>query len=280
MLNNRQTLNCSGKIVDISDPIVMGILNLTPDSFYDGGFYQSRDSILQRVEQMISEGAAIVDVGGMSTKPGSEVIETSEELERVINPVRWIHESFPETVISIDTVKSKVAEEAVGAGASIINDVSAGKFDDQLYETAGRLGVPYVLMHMQGTPQTMQQNPSYEDVEQDLMDFFIAEIPKLLAQGVKDIILDVGFGFGKTVDHNFRLLKNLEAFKILEFPVLVGLSRKSMVCKVLKVAPSQALNGSTALHMVSLLNGANILRVHDVKEAVQVIQLWKRYKEV
>lgn len=258
----------------------MGILNVTPDSFFDGGQFTSLDAILLQTEKMLREGASIIDVGGMSSRPGAQLVDETEELKRVLPVVELIAKEFPETVISIDTVRSEVARLGVEAGARIVNDISAGRFDAKMYETVASLQVPYVLMHMQGEPQTMQSQPRYENVVREVLDFFIREISRLRQAGVTDIILDPGFGFGKTVEHNYQLLKNLHLFRITELPVLAGISRKSMICKVLGVTPDKALNGTTALHLVALQQGAKILRVHDVKEAVEVIRLWEQLENV
>jgi dihydropteroate synthase len=248
---------------------------VTPDSFYDGGRYQEKESILAQVEKMVTEGADIIDIGGMSSRPGADIIGIDEELKRVIPAVEAVSKRFPETVISIDTIHSKVAVESIGAGAHLVNDISAGKMDDKMYETVARLGIPYILMHMQGRPSDMQEQPVYEDVVQEVLDFFIQETGQLRALGVKDVILDPGFGFGKSVDHNYQLLKKMEAFQILDCPLLTGVSRKSMINKVLNISPREALNGTTALHMVALMNGSQLLRVHDVKEAKQTVRLWQ-----
>ncbi len=272
----QMTLNCGGKLLSLETPIAMGILNVTPDSFYDGGRYADGSAMLRQAEKMLLEGAAIIDVGGMSSRPGAEVISKEEELKRVIPVVEKISRHFPEAIISIDTVQSAVAQHSVEAGARIVNDISAGRIDEQMYETVAALGVPYVLMHMQGTPGNMQQNPTYDDVVREILDFFIRETGKLRALGVKDILLDVGFGFGKTVKHNFQLLRNLHVFRILDLPILTGLSRKSMICRPLGIKPAEALNGTTALHMVALQQGSRILRVHDVREAMEVITLWQQ----
>lgn len=280
MFEPQGTLNCRGKLLDLEQPIVMGILNVTPDSFFDGGRYLGESAVLQQVEKMLTEGAAIIDIGGMSSRPGAEIISEEEELLRVIHVIELIVKYFPEAIISIDTVKSVVARRSIEAGASIVNDISAGRLDEKLYDTVADLSVPYVLMHMQGTPGNMQQNPVYEDVTCDVLDFFIQEVGKLRALGVKDIMLDPGFGFGKTVEHNFQLLRNLHVFQILDLPILTGLSRKSMVCRPLGVKPADALNGTTALHMVALQQGLRILRVHDVREAIEVIKLWQQLESV
>jgi dihydropteroate synthase len=258
----------------------MGILNVTPDSFFDGGRYTEKEALLRRAGQMLEEGAAVLDIGGMSSRPGAELISVEEELRRVLPAIETIHQEFPEAIISIDTIRAKVAEEAVAAGATIVNDISAGAFDEALYETVARMQVPYILMHMKGSPKTMQDNPDYEDVLQTVLDFFIAEVGKLRELDIRDIILDPGFGFGKTVGHNYQLLKNMHIFKILDLPLLAGLSRKSMVNKVLKIKPEDALNGTTALNMIALQQGAKLLRVHDVRPAVEAIRLWQQLEKV
>lgn len=280
MLNPRLTLNCRGRLLSLEQPIVMGILNVTPDSFYDGGKYTREDALLHRAESMLEEGASILDVGGMSSRPGAEIITVEEELKRVIPAVESLLLRFPDSLLSVDTVRSQVAREAVAAGAAIINDISAGRFDKRMYEEAGQMGVPYILMHMQGTPENMQQQPEYEDVVREVLDFFIREVGKLRQAGVKDIVLDPGFGFGKTVAHNYRLLRDMHVFQILDYPILAGLSRKSMINKVLGVAPARALNGTTALNMVALQQGARILRVHDVLPAVETIKLWAQLENL
>lgn len=274
MLNPHLTLNCSGKILSLHQPVVMGILNVTPDSFYDGGKYQNEKAVLNQVEKMLQDGAAIIDIGGMSSRPGAEIISEKEELNRVIPHLINIQKEFPDAIVSIDTINSKIAKAAIENGASLVNDISSGRIDEKMFETVAELGVPYVLMHMQGKPKDMQKNPNYENVIQEILDFFIKEIDKLQNLGIKDIVLDVGFGFGKTVQHNYQILKNLHVFKMLEYPILAGISRKSMIHKVLDITPKEALNGTTALHMVALQQGAKILRVHDVKEAVEVVKLF------
>jgi dihydropteroate synthase len=280
MLNPQQTLNCKGQLLSLKKPIVMGILNITPDSFFDGGRYNQKDQILGQVEKMLKEGATIIDIGGMSSRPGAAIISEEEELARVLSAIRDIHNAFPETILSIDTIRSRVAHMSVEAGASIVNDISAGSIDPAMYETVAQLGVPYILMHMQGKPENMQVAPTYEDINREVLDFFIKELEKLRTLGIKDVVIDPGFGFGKTVEHNYHLLGKLHVFKLLDVPLLAGLSRKSMICKVLKVNPENALNGTTALHMVALQQGARILRVHDVKEAHEVIQLWEQLETV
>lgn len=276
MLHPQRTLNCKGRLLTLDRPLVMGILNITPDSFFEGSRVGTGDDLLARAERMLAEGADMLDVGGMSSRPGAELISEEEELGRVLPVIASLHRHFPEAILSIDTIRATVARQAVEAGASLVNDISAGRLDEAMYETVAALRVPYVLMHMQGMPRTMQQDPHYEDVVVEVLDFFIAEMGKLRALGVHDIILDPGFGFGKTLAHNYELLNGMQAFQILEAPVLTGLSRKSMVTRLLGVSPQEALNGTTALHMVALRNGARILRVHDVKEAVEVVKIFEQ----
>lgn len=267
-------ISCKGKLIDLSVPRVMGILNVTPDSFYSGSRLAGTGEALVKAEQMIKEGADFLDVGGMSTRPGSDVVREEDELRRVIPVIELIFSNFPDIPVSIDTWRSKVALEAVSAGAAIVNDISAGSLDPLLFETVASLNVPYVLMHMQGTPRTMQINPTYTNVVLEVNRFLSEKIAELRNLGVSDIILDPGFGFGKTVDHNYSLLKHLDLIGYREFPVLAGLSRKSMIKKLLNVDEAGALNGTTALHMIALQKGASILRVHDVKEAKQTVEIW------
>jgi dihydropteroate synthase len=273
------TLNCKGRMLVVDKPLVMGILNTTPDSFYAGSRYAGTGTI-QQAEQMIREGATLLDIGGQSTRPGSARISQEEELARVIGAVKAIHQQFPEVFISIDTYYAKVAAEAVAAGASLINDISAGSLDPDMIATAGSLRVPYVLMHMQGRPETMQQSPVYENVTREVLDFFVQQVARCRQAGMHDIILDPGFGFGKTVAHNFELLKNLSVFKMLELPLLLGVSRKGTIYKTLGTTAAEALNGTTVLNTMGLMNGANILRVHDVREAVEAIKLYEQYAGV
>ncbi len=269
------TLNCKGKLLIIDKPIVMGIINATPDSFYENSRKLNVDKALQKAEQMLNEGAAILDIGGQSTKPGSQTINATEELERILPIIENIHNTFPEVFISVDTYYSKVAEEAANAGACIVNDVSGGLQDEAMLSTVAALKVPYICMHMKGTPQNMQLNPMYKNVTKEVLDFFIIQTVKCKAAGIHDVIIDIGFGFsfGKTATHNFQLLKELQIFKTLEKPVLIGVSRKTTIYKTLNVTANEALNGTTVLNTVALLNGANILRVHDVKEAVEAVKL-------
>jgi len=248
MLFPKITLNCKGQLLSLEKPIVMGILNVTPDSFYDGGQYTANSAILQQTEKMLTAGAKVIDIGGMSSRPGAEIIEIEEELRRVIPAIEAIMKIFPDTIISIDTIRSVVAKAAVEAGASIINDISAGKLDDNFYQTVADLDVPYILMHMLGKPKNMQDKPVYEDISLTVLDFFIKEVGKLRKLGIKDIILDPGFGFGKTIDHNYQMLNKLHTFQILDLPILAGISRKSMLYKFLGIPPQSALNGTTALN--------------------------------
>ena len=259
----------------ILQPIVMGILNATPDSFYNKGRESGIDGLLYNAEKMLEQGAIILDVGGASTRPGQQLISPDEELRRVIPPIEAIHKRFPDAWLSVDTYNARVANAAVHAGASIVNDVSAGAIDAAMLQTVAALDVPYIAMHMQGTPETMQASPQYTNVVADVKRYLRQAIDKCVAAGIKDVIIDPGFGFGKTVEHNFELLQMLRSFASLNRPILAGVSRKSMVCKPLKVNPENALNGTTALNMVALQNGANILRVHDVKEAIETITLFQ-----
>jgi dihydropteroate synthase len=275
MIPTRLTINCKGQLLSLHEPVVMGILNLTPDSFYDGGKYTDMAAIADQAGVMLSEGAAIIDVGGMSSRPGAAIISAEEEKSRVLPAIEHLAALYPGIIISIDTVHAAVVEAAIAAGASIVNDISAGRIDPAMYATVARLGVPYILMHMRGQPETMQLATDYDDVVLEVLDFMIAEAGKLAALGVRDILLDPGFGFGKTVAQNYRLLRQLNVFATLPYPVLAGLSRKSMIYKPLGIGPKEALNGSTALHMAALSGGARILRVHDVIEAKETIRLWQ-----
>ncbi|WP_018614192.1 dihydropteroate synthase [Segetibacter koreensis] len=268
------TLNCKGRLLVIDRPVIMGIINVTPDSFYSGSRKQILDDVLRQAEKMISEGVAIIDIGGQSTRPGSKDISIDEELSRVIPAIDAISQRFPGTFISIDTYHSKVADEAVNAGALLVNDISCGTLDEQMIPVVASLGVPYIAMHMKGTPATMQQFAKYENVTLEVLDFFIKKTEECRKAGINDVIVDVGFGFAKTIAHNFTLLKNLSVFKILQKPLLAGLSRKATVYKTLGITPEEALNGTTVLNTVALQNGANILRVHDVKEALEVVKLF------
>ena len=278
MLYKAKTLNCNGRIIDLSTPKIMGILNLTPDSFFDGGRYKG-EAVLTQVSKMLDEGADIIDIGGMSSKPGASIVSIEEEHQRVIPAIITILKEFPDAILSIDTIRSEIAKEACDLGVGIINDISAGSIDSNMYGVLSSVNVPYVLMHMKGFPENMQDDPNYSNVTREIVDFMIKELGKIRAYNPTDVIIDPGFGFGKSVAHNYELLKNLNLFNILECPIMVGLSRKSMINKVIDSTPDTALNGSTALHMLALQNGADILRVHDVKEAVEVKKLYAIYSE-
>jgi dihydropteroate synthase len=272
------TLNCKGRLLVAEEPLVMGIINATPDSFYAGSRRTETDAIVQQAEQMLNEGADIVDIGGQSTRPGSEMITAEEELKRVIRGIEAIHKKFPRAVISIDTYYSLVAKEVVAAGASMVNDISAGSMDPAMIATVSSLNVPYILMHMKGTPQTMQESVNYDNVTKEVLDFFIQKTTELRKAGIRDIIIDPGFGFGKNITHNFELLRNLSVFKLPDCPVLAGLSRKSTIYKTLGISAAEALNGTTVLNTIALLNGAGIIRTHDVREAKEAIKLVAAYK--
>ncbi len=270
------TINCNGNLIDLRSPKVMGVLNITPDSFYDGGSYKNTKQILQQTEKMLREGATFIDIGGYSSRPGASFVSEEEELQRVVPIVKLVAEEFSDTLISVDTFRSKVASETVGVGASIINDISGGSMDKNMFATVSHLKVPYILMHMKGTPQNMQINPTYTNVITELISFFSAQIEKLTKLQVADVIIDVGFGFGKTIPHNFELLGKLHLFKNLEVPILAGLSRKSMLYKTLDITAAEAVNATSVANTIAVLNGANILRVHDVKEAVEVVTIYNQ----
>jgi len=267
------TINCRGTLLDLTSPQVMGILNVTPDSFYDGGKATTATQIRARVIDMIEAGAAIIDVGGMSSKPGAVVISEQEEIDRVSPAIEIIREVSPTTIISIDTLHSQVASHCLSHGASIVNDISAGDYDKDMIQIVAEADVPYIAMHMQGTPSDMQDNPLYQDVTLDVLKYMAVKVRECRAAGIKDVVLDVGFGFGKSVQHNYKLLAELSAFRILGCPILAGVSRKSMIYKPLGITPQEALSGTSALHMVALQQGAKILRVHDVRETVQCVKL-------
>ena len=268
------TLNCKGRLLVVDKPLVMAIINATPDSFYGGSRFNGVDGIVAQAEKMLSDGADIIDIGGQSTRPGSELISAEDEIKRVIPAIKAIAEKFPGSFISIDTYYSKVALAAVDAGACIVNDISAGNIDNKMIETIAALKVPYILMHMKGTPQNMQQNATYENVTSEVLDFFISKTNELKNAGILDVIIDPGFGFAKTIEHNFELLKNLTVFKMLDNPILIGVSRKSTIYKTLGINADEALNGTTVLNTIGLMNGASILRVHDVKEAKEAVTLF------
>ncbi|WP_396638562.1 dihydropteroate synthase [Maribacter sp. R77961] len=267
------TINCNGNLIDLSTPKIMGILNITPDSFYDGGKHKDEYGILKHVEKMLVEGATFIDVGAYSSRPGAPVVSESLELKRILPIIELILKKFPDTLISIDTFRGAVAKACIALGATMINDISAGLRDNSLLPTVAELKVPYIMMHMKGTSKTMQAQTAYEDLIKDILFFFSERLATAKARGIKDIIIDPGFGFAKTLAQNYVLLNKLALFHMTAHPVLVGLSRKSMIYKLLENTPEEALNGTTALHMLALNKGANILRVHDVKEAMECVKL-------
>lgn len=268
------TLNCNGKLVYVQKPMVMGIINITPDSFFANSRTVQLEQIIAKVAKMVEDGVDIIDLGAQSTRPNSTLLAWDEEWIRLEQPLREIRKAFPTLLLSIDTFYSKIATQAIALGADMINDVSGGKIDATMIKTVGTLHVPYICMHMQGTPQTMQEKPFYTNVTKEVLDFFVTKKWECESASIKDIIFDIGFGFGKTIEHNFELLQQLDIYSpILEKPIMVGISRKSMIYKTLNITPEESLNGTTALHSIALLKGAAILRVHDVKEAVETVTL-------
>lgn len=277
----KNTVRYNGELIDLTTPLVMGILNITPDSFYDGGRYNTLEKAVRRTAEMLDEGASIIDIGACSTRPGAKEVSANEELKRLIPVVAEIRQKFPKAILSVDTYRADVAQKVVESiGDCIINDISGGTLDNHLFETVARLKVPYVLMHIQGTPQTMQQNPTYQNVTKEVIKKLSEGVFRLHEMGVSDVIIDPGFGFGKNLGHNFELFNNLDAFRIFELPLLVGVSRKSMVYKFLGQTPEESLNGTTILNTLALTGGAKILRVHDVKPAVEAIKIVERLKKV
>jgi dihydropteroate synthase len=275
----KQTITCNGRLIDFSVPRVMGILNVTPDSFYDGGRYTDEKSIIDRVQKMVSEGADFIDVGAFSTRPGATLVSVEDETARLILAFKAINRVFPDIFISVDTFRADIAKMAVESfGVSIINDVSAGTLDDRMLDVAGKLKVPYIMMHMLGTPGNMPHDPQYNDVTRDILSYFADRSAEARLRGVLDIIVDPGFGFGKTPEQNYQLLRELKLFTMMGMPVLAGLSRKSMIYKTLGIPREEALNGTTVVNSLALANGASILRVHDVKEAVEAVKLFVPYR--
>ena len=268
------TINCKGQLIDLTEPKVMGILNVTPNSFFDGGKHSDLKAILSQVEKMLSEGATFIDIGGYSSKPSAEFVSEDEEIERLLPVVQQIVREFPTAILSIDTFRSKVAQATIENGAAIINDISAGKLDDTMLETVAQLQVPYIMMHMKGTPQTMQSMSQYGNIIKEMVFYFSERVAQARSLGINDIIIDPGFGFAKTIQQNFEVLNKLELFQMLELPLLAGVSRKSMIYRTLETTPEFALNGTTSLNTIALLKGAKILRVHDVKEAVECVTLY------
>ena len=272
------TINCKGELIDLATPKVMGILNLTPDSFYDGGKYKNESEILSQVYMMLKSGATFIDVGAYSSRPDARHITEAEELKRLLPIISLILKEFPKAIISVDTFRSEIAKQAVEAGAALVNDISAGKLDKHMLEVVAKLKVPYIMMHMKGTPQTMQQQTTYNNLLKDVLFYFSERIAQAKAHGIIDIIIDPGFGFAKTKEQSFDLLNHLELFKILDKPILSGISRKSMIYKTLENSPKEALNGTTVLNTVALQKGTSILRVHDVKEALECVKLLEQLK--
>jgi dihydropteroate synthase len=273
------TLNLHGRLLDLTIPKVMGILNVTPDSFYDGGRFRSEREVAEQVERMLTEGADLIDVGGHSTRPGAESISLEEELRRTSSAIRTILKHIPHAAISIDTFRSEVAKAALAEGAAMINDVSGGSLDEKMFDVVAEANVPYILMHMRGTPQTMASENNYENVKLEIVTWLRDRIVQLESKGVKDIIVDPGIGFAKSVQQNFNILNHLDVFSVLDKPLLIGVSRKSLIWRTLKTTADEALNGTTVLNTVALMKGASILRVHDVKEAVEAVKLYTKLKE-
>jgi len=273
------TINCKGILIDLTRPKVMGILNLTPNSFFDGGKYGDENKVLEQVQKMLNDGATFIDVGAYSSKPNAEYVSEAEELQRLIPVVNLLVKQFPEIMLSIDTFRSQVAEQAINAGAAIINDISAGNLDEKMMETMAKLQVPYIMMHMKGTPKTMQSLTQYDDILKEMMLYFAQKINQARSLGINDLIVDPGYGFAKTTEQNFEVLKKSELLQHLEVPVLAGLSRKSMIYKTLETTPQEALNGTTVLNTLALTKAAKILRVHDVKEAMETIKLFEAFQK-
>jgi len=268
------TINCKGKLLNLSNPVVMGILNITPDSFFDGGEYNKEKQIINRAKKIIHEGAKIIDIGAYSSRPGAKEVTENEETKRLNKALSIIRKEMPNVCISVDTFRSTVANHVIkNFEVDIINDIYAGKGSKNMFEVIAQNNVPYIMMHMQGTPQNMQKNPNYNDVVLDIIKFFSERINKATKLGINDIIIDPGFGFGKTIEHNYEIMQNLNKFKILDYPLLVGISRKTMIYKLLEISPQQSLTGTIALNTIALYKGANIIRVHDVKEAIEATKI-------
>ncbi|WP_026705436.1 dihydropteroate synthase [Flavobacterium soli] len=270
------TINCKGQLIDLASPKVMGILNVTPDSFYDGGKNNSEQLIIDKVQKMLADGATFIDIGAYSSKPNAEFVSEEEELDRILPIVNLLVKVFPEIIISIDTFRSQIAKATIEAGAAIMNDISAGELDENMMQTVADLKVPYIMMHMRGTPKTMQSQTDYQDIIKEMLFYFSEKVNKARSLGISDLIIDPGFGFAKTLEHNFEVMNKLELFQILNLPLLSGISRKSMIYKTLGNTPQESLNGTTVLNTISLMKGAKILRVHDVKEAVECLKLLEK----
>ncbi len=279
-MQTKKYINCKGNLVSLETPIVMGILNITPDSFFDGGTYNELDKAVFQAEKMLAEGATIIDIGAQSTRPGADMIGAEKELQLLMPVLNALITRFPEAIFSIDTFHAKVAKEAVMAGVSIINDVSAGDDDTEMFEVVEACKVPYIMMHKQGNSKTMQQNPTYNNVVLDIIDYFVPKVNALRSRGVADILIDPGFGFGKTMAHNYELLQKLKHFELLGVPILIGISRKKMIQNIIGQNAAHALNGTTVANTIALMNGAHILRVHDVREAVEAVKIYKQIMAV
>lgn len=274
----QNSINCKGNLIDLSSPKVMGVLNITPDSFFDGGMYKDEKSILSQVKKMLNDGATFIDIGAYSSRPGAKHISEEEELSRILPVIKLLITNFPNILISVDTFRSTVAKKCIEVGACMVNDISGGDLDAEMFKVIANLQVPYVIMHMQGNPQNMQTSPTYKNVVTEVFYELSKKVEKLNALHVHDVILDVGFGFGKTIEQNYELLKNLDYFHQMELPVLTGVSRKSMLYKPLKITPQEALNATTVANTIALQKGTQILRVHDVKEASEAIKIWNLVK--
>lgn len=269
-------INCKGELIDLSIPKVMGILNVTPNSFFDGGKYKNEHEIISQVDKMLSEGATFIDIGAYSSKPSAEFVTEQEEIDRIVPAIELILKHFPETLLSIDTFRAAVAKASIESGAAIINDIAAGELDDKMFDVIAKYNVPYIMMHMRGNPQTMQSLTQYEDIVKEMLFYFSEKVRKARSVGINDLILDPGFGFAKTTDQNYEVLQKMELFNVLELPVLAGVSRKSMIYKTLGNTAQEALNGTTVINTIALTKGAKILRVHDVKEAVECVTLMNK----
>lgn len=265
-------MDCGGINLDLKTPVVMGILNITPDSFYDGGKYQTKAMQLRQTEKMVTEGASVIDIGAVSSRPGSAQVDEKEEIRRLIPALKTLKTYFPKTIFSVDTYRSKVAKAAIDHGAGMVNDIFGGRYDEKIIRVVAKANIPYIIMHMQGVPADMQINPHYKDVVREVMEFFTVQLGKIPGT-FRQVILDPGFGFGKSISHNFRLLDSLNTFREFGLPLMAGMSRKSMINRILHIHPSEAINGTTVLNTVALMKGADILRVHDVKEAIEAVRL-------
>jgi len=269
-------INCKGQLIDLSIPKVMGILNVTPNSFFDGGKYKNEAEIISQADKMLSEGATFIDIGAYSSKPSAEFVSEQEEIDRIVPAIELILKHFPNALLSIDTFRAEVAKASIESGATIINDIAAGELDDKMFEVITKYNVPYIMMHMRGNPQTMQSLTHYDDIVKEMLFYFSEKVNKARSLGINDLILDPGFGFAKTTDQNYEVLQKMELFNLLELPVLAGISRKSMIYKTLGITPQEALNGTTFLNTIALTKGAKILRVHDVKEAMECVTLFEK----